>query len=54
MGAWGYVRGQFRDRLGLGLAGITRAEGAAPATGSMTLHQREQEELVSRALGPPS
>ncbi|MFN2543842.1 MAG: multifunctional oxoglutarate decarboxylase/oxoglutarate dehydrogenase thiamine pyrophosphate-binding subunit/dihydrolipoyllysine-residue succinyltransferase subunit [Actinomycetota bacterium] len=50
MGAWSFVRWQLRDRLRIDAVGVTRSEGAAPATGSMTLHQREQDDLVERAL----
>ena len=30
--------------------GVTREESASPATGSLTLHQQEQEELLTRAF----
>jgi 2-oxoglutarate decarboxylase len=51
MGAWWFMRLQCEDRLGVTLTGVTRAEGAAPATGSMSLHQKEQADLIDRALG---
>jgi multifunctional 2-oxoglutarate metabolism enzyme len=51
MGAWWFMRLQCADRLGVELEGVTRPEGAAPATGSMSLHQREQSDLIDRALG---
>ena len=38
------------SRLGVQLRGVTRAEGAAPATGSMALHRAEQEELLERTF----
>ena len=50
MGAWRFVRLQCRDRLDVDVTGVTRAEGAAPATGSMSLHQLEQAELIDRAF----
>jgi 2-oxoglutarate dehydrogenase complex dehydrogenase (E1) component-like enzyme len=51
MGAWWFMRLQCEDRLGVTLTSVTRAEGAAPATGSMSLHQKEQADLIDRALG---
>jgi 2-oxoglutarate dehydrogenase complex dehydrogenase (E1) component-like enzyme len=50
MGAWWFMRLQCADRLGVELTGVTRSEGAAPATGSMSLHQREQADLIDRAF----
>jgi 2-oxoglutarate dehydrogenase complex dehydrogenase (E1) component-like enzyme len=37
-------------RLGLRLRGITREEGAAPATGSPTIHEQQQRRLVRVAF----
>jgi 2-oxoglutarate dehydrogenase complex dehydrogenase (E1) component-like enzyme len=39
-----------RERLDVELTGVTRAESASPATGSMTLHAREQEALLNGAF----
>jgi multifunctional 2-oxoglutarate metabolism enzyme len=50
MGAWYYVQRVTPDRLGIELTGVTREESASPATGSLTLHQQEQEELLNRAF----
>jgi 2-oxoglutarate dehydrogenase E1 component len=50
MGAWYYMERVMRDRLGVELKGVTREESASPATGSLTLHQQEQAELVERAF----
>jgi 2-oxoglutarate dehydrogenase complex dehydrogenase (E1) component-like enzyme len=50
MGAWYYVRRVARDRLGVDLTGVTRAESASPATGSLTVHQGEQAALLDRAF----
>jgi 2-oxoglutarate dehydrogenase E1 component len=50
MGAWYYVRRVARDRFGVELTGVTREESASPATGSLTVHQREQEDLLNRAF----
>ena len=54
MGAWEFVR----DRLGdivtgrQSLAGVARAASASPATGSHTLHDLEQADILQRALTP--
>ncbi len=50
MGAWCYMWARTHRDLGRGLRGISRAEGAAPATGSPTIHQQEQQELLDRAF----
>ncbi len=50
MGAWYFVRRVVRDRLGVDLTGIAREESASPATGSLTVHQQEQEALLDRAF----
>jgi 2-oxoglutarate decarboxylase len=50
MGAWWYLRLRAEEELGVRLQGVTREEGAAPAAGSPTLHQQEQQELLDRAF----
>ncbi len=50
MGAWRYVRLKTEETLGVRLEPASRAEGAAPAAGSPTLHQQEQQELLDRAF----
>jgi 2-oxoglutarate dehydrogenase complex dehydrogenase (E1) component-like enzyme len=50
MGAWWYMRLKAEEELGVRLQGVSRAEGAAPAAGSPTLHQQEQQELLDRAF----
>jgi 2-oxoglutarate dehydrogenase E1 component len=50
MGAWFHVRRVMADRIGVELTGVTRPESASPATGSLTVHQREQADLVDRAF----
>jgi 2-oxoglutarate dehydrogenase complex dehydrogenase (E1) component-like enzyme len=50
MGAWRFVRLKAEEELGLRLQGVSREEGAAPAAGSPTLHQQEQQELLDRAF----
>jgi 2-oxoglutarate decarboxylase len=50
MGAWRFVHLSAERRLGLRLRGITRDEGAAPATGSPTIHDQQQRHLVEQAF----
>ena len=50
MGAWRFVGEQLEERLGVRARGVTRGEGAAPATGSMALHRLEQDDLLDRAF----
>jgi multifunctional 2-oxoglutarate metabolism enzyme len=50
MGAWRYVRLKAEEELGVRLEAASRAEGAAPAAGSPTLHQQEQQELLDHAF----
>ncbi|HEU4399956.1 MAG TPA: multifunctional oxoglutarate decarboxylase/oxoglutarate dehydrogenase thiamine pyrophosphate-binding subunit/dihydrolipoyllysine-residue succinyltransferase subunit, partial [Actinomycetota bacterium] len=49
MGAWRYMRLKAEEELGVALEPVSRDEGAAPAAGSPTLHQQEQQELLDRA-----
>ena len=52
MGAWTYVHGRLHRLLAddFRLRHVSRAESASPATGSQTVHQREQADLVARAF----
>jgi 2-oxoglutarate dehydrogenase E1 component len=50
MGAWHYMERVMRSRLDVDLTGVTREESASPATGSLTLHQQEQQDLMDRAF----
>jgi 2-oxoglutarate decarboxylase len=50
MGAARFVVRNLRERLGLEARVVARPESATTATGSLTQHQREQAELVARAL----
>jgi multifunctional 2-oxoglutarate metabolism enzyme len=50
MGAWRYTRLKAEEALGIRLERVSRDEGAAPAAGSPTLSQREQQELLDRAF----
>ena len=53
MGAWPFVQGRLQRLLGddYALRSASRPESGSPATGSSTVHQQEQDELVARALG---
>lgn len=55
MGAWPYWKGRYCGRLAGRHPFSVRARpaSASPATGSSTSHQREQQELISRAFEPP-
>ncbi|MGH2655938.1 MAG: multifunctional oxoglutarate decarboxylase/oxoglutarate dehydrogenase thiamine pyrophosphate-binding subunit/dihydrolipoyllysine-residue succinyltransferase subunit, partial [Actinomycetota bacterium] len=50
MGSWHFVERMCRGELGLELKVVAREESASPATGSMAIHQREQENLIRAAL----
>jgi multifunctional 2-oxoglutarate metabolism enzyme len=52
MGAGRFVVRSLRDRLGIDATLIARPESPSPATGSLTLHKQEQEELLKRVLEP--
>jgi 2-oxoglutarate dehydrogenase complex dehydrogenase (E1) component-like enzyme len=45
MGSWPFTERELR-KLGLEPKAVTREESASPATGSLTLHQNEQADLV--------
>ena len=53
MGSWHFIHFHLRDRLpdGIKLSMAARAESASPATGSQTIHQQEQEQLLRDAFG---
>jgi 2-oxoglutarate dehydrogenase E1 component len=52
MGAWRYLRVQWdRHFSELPLECVSRPASASPATGSKTAHEREQKQLIERALG---
>jgi 2-oxoglutarate decarboxylase len=52
MGAWWFIFGQLKSELGdrLSLARVARAESGSPATGSPTVHDQEQKEIIDRSL----
>jgi multifunctional 2-oxoglutarate metabolism enzyme len=53
MGAWDFVRDQLGGAVpgGRPLAHVARPPSGSPATGSHTLHELEQEDILVRALG---
>ena len=52
MGAWIFMQSRLLPMIpeGIDLKHITRHESASPATGSMTIHEQEQEDVAKRAL----
>ena len=52
MGGWTFTEGKFEDLIPGGdrLRYVGRAESPSPATGSYSVHVREQERLISEAL----
>lgn len=52
MGAWGYFHSRVCKNLkrGVEIKLVSRKEAASPATGYSTVHKREQEELINKAL----
>jgi multifunctional 2-oxoglutarate metabolism enzyme len=50
MGAGRFVCRNLRERLGVEVRLVSRAESPSPATGSLTLHKKEQAELIDRAF----
>jgi 2-oxoglutarate dehydrogenase E1 component len=50
MGAWRYIGFETWRRLKVALTGISREESASPATGSLTIHKQEQEQILERAF----
>jgi multifunctional 2-oxoglutarate metabolism enzyme len=49
MGSWHFVERRLRA-VGVEPTVVAREESASPATGSLSIHQQEQEELISRVL----
>jgi hypothetical protein len=49
MGAWAFVEPRLQD-LGFEVGYVGRDSSASPATGSSSIHKREQKELVETAL----
>jgi 2-oxoglutarate dehydrogenase E1 component len=52
MGAWTFVRGRLEKILGddYRLTHVSRTESGSPAGGSATMHQLEQDDLLTRAI----
>ena len=53
MGAWTFVRDRLDDMLGgdYRIARVSRVASGSPATGSHSMHDLEQADLIERALG---
>jgi 2-oxoglutarate decarboxylase len=54
MGAKRFVVRNLRRQLGVEAEAVARPESASPATGSMTVHQQEQQRLLEDAFGGAS
>jgi multifunctional 2-oxoglutarate metabolism enzyme len=55
MGAWTFVQSQIRQRLGpdVAVTPVAREESGSPASGSQTVHDREQDDLLNAAISEP-
>jgi 2-oxoglutarate dehydrogenase E1 component len=51
MGAWSFLAPLLEECLGRNPEYVGRTATASPATGSLTLHKKEQAEIVARAIG---
>ena len=52
MGAWPFVHLQMHSQFrGMNVRHVARAESASPATGSSLIHNAEQADLLTRAVG---
>jgi 2-oxoglutarate dehydrogenase E1 component len=51
MGSWAFLAPLLEDCLGRKPEYVGRTPTASPATGSLTLHKKEQAEIVARAIG---
>ncbi|MBP52306.1 MAG: 2-oxoglutarate dehydrogenase E1 component [Opitutae bacterium] len=51
MGAWSFLSPLLEESFGRRIEFIGRTATASPATGSLTLHKREQAEIITQALG---
>jgi 2-oxoglutarate dehydrogenase E1 component len=49
MGAWGFVRDQFKD---IPLQLVSRMRSGSPATGLSAIHKAEQEEIINKVFKP--
>jgi 2-oxoglutarate dehydrogenase E1 component len=50
MGSWHFIERRLRA-MGVEPKGVAREESASPASGSLTIHQQEQEKLIRKSLG---
>ena len=50
-GHWSFLSPIFEELLGKKVEYVGRTSTASPATGSLTIHKKEQIELVANALG---
>jgi multifunctional 2-oxoglutarate metabolism enzyme len=50
MGAWTFVRGELADKMRRPVTVAARARSASPATGSASVHDVEQRQLLDRAF----
>jgi 2-oxoglutarate dehydrogenase E1 component len=50
MGAWTLVRGELVDRMRRPVTLAARERSASPATGSASVHETEQRQLLDRAF----
>ena len=55
-GCWTFMESRLRELLppGVGLTYVGRDEAASPATGSHKMHEVEEEEILTAALGLPA
>jgi 2-oxoglutarate dehydrogenase complex dehydrogenase (E1) component-like enzyme len=55
MGAWSFVQSHLRRTLGpdLVVTPVAREESGSPASGSQTVHDREQDDLLAAAITEP-
>ena len=52
-GAYQHIADEFYDELGIDRIGyIGRDASASPAVGSLSMHKREQEAIIAKAVGP--
>ena len=56
MGAWSFVQSHLRRVLGpdVAITPVAREESGSPASGSQTVHEREQDELLAAAITEPT
>ncbi|MEW6475404.1 MAG: multifunctional oxoglutarate decarboxylase/oxoglutarate dehydrogenase thiamine pyrophosphate-binding subunit/dihydrolipoyllysine-residue succinyltransferase subunit [Actinomycetota bacterium] len=56
MGAWSFIQSQIRRTLGpdVAVTPVAREESGSPATGSQSVHDREQDDLLTTAVTVPS